>query len=222
MTALVIGATGLVGSELVDQLLSDNKFEKLIVFVRRSTGKEHSKLTEHIIDFDFPQQWSMLVQGDVLFSTLGTTLKQAGSKGAQFKIDYIYQYHFAKVASENGVKEYVLVSAAYASSSSKIFYSRMKGILEKDIKSLSFEHISILRPGMLTGNRKERRLGEIIGTPILKFLQHLPGLTSLRPVSASTVSKAMINATSYHPQRINEYSLSEVFELADKSRTEIK
>src|SRR5687767_15068207 len=100
MTALVIGATGLVGSELVNQLLSDNKFEKLIVFVRRSIGKEHSKLTEHIIDFDSPRQWNMLVHGDVLFSTLGTTLKQAGSKGAQFKIDYTYQYQFAKVASE--------------------------------------------------------------------------------------------------------------------------
>ena len=115
------------------------------------------------------------------------------------------------------MKQYVLVSAAYASPSSKIFYSRMKGILEKDIKSLSFEHITILRPGMLTGNRKDKRIGEIIGTPILNFLQNLPGLKWLKPISATVVSKAMINATSYHPQRINEYNLREVFKLAEET-----
>jgi hypothetical protein len=92
----------------------------------------------------------------------------------------------------------------------------MKGILEKDVKKLLFENITILRPGMLTGNRKERRFGEIIGTPILKFLHHLPGLKSLKPVSATVVSKAMINATSYNPGRVNEYTLGEVFLLSER------
>ena len=156
-----------------------------------------------------------MVYGDALFSSLGTTLKQAGSKGAQFKIDYTYQYQFAKAASENGVRHYVLVSAAYASSKSKIFYSRMKGILEKDVKKLLFKNITILRPGMLTGARKEERIGEKIGTPLLNFFHRLPGMKSLKPISATTVSKAMIKAVSYHPERINEYSLTEVFKLAD-------
>ena len=214
MTALVIGATGLVGSVLVNQLLSDDRFNKLLVFARRSTGIQHAKLTEHIIDFDTPQNWKMLVQGDVLFSSLGTTLKQAGSKGAQFKVDYIYQYQFAKAASENGVKKYVLISAASSSPNSKIFYSRMKGILEKDIKNLSFEHITILRPGLLTGNRKEERFGEKLGAPILNFLHYLPGLNFLKPIAASVVAKAMINASFHHRDHINEYTLAEVFKLA--------
>jgi aspartate-semialdehyde dehydrogenase len=89
-TALVIGATGLVGNELVHQLLADDRFGAVLVFVRRSMGISHSKLQEFIINFDEPQNWSHLVKGDVLFSALGTTLKKAGSKEAQYKIDHDY------------------------------------------------------------------------------------------------------------------------------------
>ena len=139
MVALVIGATGLVGSELIDQLLNNEQFTRVKVFGRRPTGKSHPKLEEHVINFDQPEQWKGLVRGDILFSALGTTLKKAGSKGAQFKIDYKYQYYFARAAAENGVSNYVLVSAAGSSPTSRIFYSRMKGILEKDIKKLAFQ-----------------------------------------------------------------------------------
>lgn len=216
MTALVIGATGLVGTELVAQLLLNDQFKEVKIFSRRTANNNHPKLKEYLIDFNDVRQWRNLVQGDVLFSALGTTLKQAGSKGAQFKIDYTYQYQFAKAAFENGVKQYVLVSAAYASPRSKIFYSKMKGILEKDVQKLLFDQITILRPGMLTGNRKEKRFGEKLGTPILNMLQHIPGLKSLKPIPASTVARAMVNAVNYHPKRVNEYTLSEVFKLADE------
>ena len=218
MVALVIGATGMVGSQLIQQLLADDRFEKIRVFSRRSLAITHPKLEEHLIDFNFPEQWRGLVRGNVLFSALGTTLSKAGSKGAQFKIDYKYQYQFAKAASENGVPQYVLVSAAYASPGSKIFYSRMKGILEKDVKKLSYQNITILKPGMLQGDRKEERAGEKIGIAVFNVLHHVPGLRFLKPVSASTVAKAMINATEFHPQRINEYSLGEVFTLAELNK----
>jgi len=214
MVALVIGATGMVGSQLIQQLLADKRFEKIRVFSRRPLDMKHPKLEEHLINFDYPEQWKRLVRGDVLFSALGTTLRKAGSKGAQFKIDYKYQYQFAKAASENGVPQYVLVSAAYASPGSTIFYSRMKGILEKDIKKLSFSNITILRAGMLSGDRKEKRTGEEIGTPIFNFLQHIPGLRFLKPIPAATVAKAMVNSVTHHPQKINIYNLLEVFELA--------
>ena len=214
MVALVIGATGMVGSQLIQQLLADDRFEKIRVFSRRALAITHSKLEVHSINFDYPEQWKDRVRGDVLFSTLGTTLSKAGSKGAQFKIDYKYQYQFAKAASENEVPQYVLVSAAYASPGSKIFYSRMKGILEKDVKKLSYQNITILKPGMLSGDRKEERAGEKIGIAVFNVLNHIPGLKFLKPVSAATVAKAMINATEYHPQHINEYSLGEIFTLA--------
>jgi len=219
MIALVIGATGLVGSELITQLLADKQFEKVKAFTRRPLAKKHEKLEEQIINFDYPQEWKGLVTGDVLFSSLGTTLKKAGSKGAQFKIDYTYQYQFAKAASENKVAQYVLVSAAYASSNSQIFYSRMKGNLEKDIKKLSFQNITILRPGMLSGNRKEERLGEILGITFFNVLHRVPGLGSFKPIHASIVAKAMINAVTHHPSSINEYSLGEIFELAAGKKT---
>ena len=214
MVALVIGATGMVGSQLVQQLLADDRFEKIKVFSRRAFAITHPKLEEHLINFDFPEQWKGMVRGDVLFSALGTTLSKAGSKGEQFKIDYKYQYQFAKVASENEVPQYVLVSAAYASPGSKIFYSRMKGILEKDVKKLSFQNITILKPGMLSGDRKEERTGEKIGIAVFSLLHHIPGLKFLKPISATTVAKAMINAMEYHPQHINVYSLGEIFTLA--------
>src|SRR5215213_7489402 len=129
MTAIVIGATGLVGSELTKLLSANEQFDRIKVFTRRPLEVKHPKIEEYVINFDYPDQWKGLVTGDVLFSALGTTLKQAGSKGAQFKVDYKYQYNFAKAASENGVANYVLISAAGASPSSRIFYSRMKGNL---------------------------------------------------------------------------------------------
>lgn len=213
-TALLIGATGLVGSHLVSQVLEDAGFEKLIVFTRRSLHISHLKLEEKIIDFDKVDEWKDEVKGDVLFSTLGTTLRKAGSKEAQYKIDYSYQYNFASVAAENGVAQYVLVSAANSSANSPIFYSRMKGELERDVKKLSFKNISIIRPGLLDGDRKEKRFGEGAGIILTKFFGAIPGLHFIKPIHASIVAKAMINATKHHPQQINSYSFKEIERLA--------
>jgi uncharacterized protein YbjT (DUF2867 family) len=113
-TALLIGATGLTGSHLLHLLLADLRFEHIIIFVRRSTGIVHPKLEEHIVRFGHPEEWKHLVKGDVLFSALGTTVKLAGSKEAQYKVDYTYQFQFAAAASANGVPSYVLISASGA------------------------------------------------------------------------------------------------------------
>ena len=217
-TALLIGATGLVGAHLLDQLLRDDKFEKIIVFTRRLTGQQHKKLNEVIINFDKTSEWKKQVKGDVLFSTLGTTLRKAGSKAAQYKIDYTYQYNFAEAAAQNGVPGYVLVSSAYASPSSKIFYSRMKGELERDISQLSFEHISIIRPGILAGDRKEKRLGEKLGLALMNVAYHIPGLSAWKPIHASIVARAMINAYQHPTKPVNEYTLKDVFRLAEMNQ----
>lgn len=222
MTAIVIGATGLVGAALTEQLLEHEQFNRVKIFTRRSVEKIHPKLEEYRINFDQPAQWKDLVTGDVLFSTLGTTLQKAGSKGAQFIIDYKYQYQFAKAAAENAVATYVLVSAAYASPTSRNFYLRMKGLLEKDIKKLSFQNISIIRPGMLAGNRVEKRTAEQIGIGVFNFLHHLPGLGFLMPVDVAIVAKAMIHSVFHHPAPINEYSLVNIFKLAELDISEQK
>ncbi len=213
-TAIVIGATGLVGQELVQHLLKDSRFEKVKVFARRTTSLQHNKLEEYLVNFAAPDTWKKLVTGDVLYSAMGTTIGVAGSKEAQYKIDYTYQYQTAKIAAHNGVPEYVLISSGGASPDSKIFYSRMKGELEQAIKKLPFETIHIIRPGMLAGDRKEKRTGEKLMLPIMNVLGSIPGLGSLKPIQGSEVAQAMINATFRHVVGILSYSMGEVFKLA--------
>jgi uncharacterized protein YbjT (DUF2867 family) len=213
-TALVIGATGLVGKELVRQLLEDGRFGRVIVLVRRSTGRSHPRLEEHLVDFDNPPGWHHLVRGDVLFSAMGTTLKKAGSQEAQYKIDYTYQYDAARAAAENGVPAYVLVSSAGANARSRIFYSRMKGELEDAVKGLPFSFIRIIQPGILAGGREEFRLGERIGIGVMSVLGQVPGLTAYKPYHASVVARALINAALNEEGRIRTYNLKEVFRLA--------
>lgn len=213
--ALVIGATGLVGAALTDLLLRDNRFETVVVAVRRATGKQHPKLHEHLVDFNAIDTWKHLLQGDVLFSTLGTTLKQAGSKEAQYQVDFTYQYNVAKAAAETGVKHYVLVSSAGASPQSRLFYPRMKGALEDAVKRLPFPHVHILQPGILQGHRTNVRLGERIGIAVMAALGNIPSLRKYRPVPATTVAQALINA-SFRTQQLEVWTLDDIFDLAQQ------
>jgi uncharacterized protein YbjT (DUF2867 family) len=213
-TAIVVGATGLVGRQLTELLLKDTRFEKVKTLVRRTANISNEKLEEHIVDFDDQDTWKKLVAGDVLYSALGTTLRSAGSKEAQYKIDYTFQFQVAKVAAANDVKEYVLVSAANSNPGSKIFYSRMKGELERDIKKLPFETIHIIRPGMLAGHRDEARTGEIVVGAIANVISYVPGLAKLKPIQGHDVARAMINATFRRVTGIYTYTMDEVFDLA--------
>lgn len=213
-TALIVGATGMVGKSLVRLLLDDPRFARVIVFVRRATGIEHEKLEEHIISFDQPESWRDMVRGDVLFSALGTTLKQAGSQEEQYKVDYTYQYQFAVAASENGVPVYVLVSSAGADVKSRIFYSRIKGELECDVKSLRFQAVSILQPSLLVGERQEARTGEQLSYGLLKVLNAVGLFRKFRPIEGITVANAMRNAALQASPGIHTYALNEVFRLS--------
>ena len=166
MKALVIGATGAVGKDLVDQLLKDDSFERVDVFVRREMPLLSSKLVSHVVDFDHPEIWAELLTGDVLFSCLGTTIKAAGSQDAQWKVDYTYQYDAARAARANGVRQYILVSSVGADAKSKIFYSRMKGQLDEDVEKLGFPGCFILRPPSLIRKGSDR-FGEKVGVVVL-------------------------------------------------------
>lgn len=212
-TALIIGATGLVGSNLLKQLLLDNDFSSVKIFVRRATGITHPKLKEFIIDFDKLELSKGDITGDVLFSCMGTTLKQAGSKEAQYKVDFTYQYEFAKLAAENGVADYLLISAASSSSKSKIFYSRIKGELEDAIKQLTFSRISILQPSVLAGERSEKRIGEKWGAGIINMLgMVVPFLKKYRSIPGATVAHALIELyKKKEPEMTKTYKLDELF-----------
>ena len=214
-TAIILGATGLVGRALVQQLLQDDRFARVVALVRRDAGIRHPKLSSHIVNFDGPEEWKHLVSGDVLLSTLGTTMKQAGSKEEQYKVDFTYQYEAAKASSTNGVESYVLVSSAGASPRSRIFYSRMKGELEEAINKLSFSRVSIIRPGLLSGHRSEQRTGEKLMIKVMNTLCRIPGLSGYEPIAVSIVARAMINAYFHQREQHRVQELREVFDLAE-------
>ena len=215
MKALVIGATGATGKDLVSQLLTDKGYDEVNVFVRRPLAVENPKLKTHIVNFDKPEEWKDLVKGDVAFSCLGTTLKAAGSKEAQRKVDYDYQYNFAKAAKKNEVEDYILVSSYGANPKSKIFYSRMKGELEQSIKALHFNKLMIFQPGMLDRKDSERT-GEVLGGKIIKFANKFGVLTQQKPLPTAVLAKAMINSSKIKSYGYSKIKLGSIFSFADK------
>lgn len=200
MKTLLIGATGATGSDLLKLLLDDDEVESVDIFVRRNTGVEHPKITVHVINFEKPEEWSHLVKGDVLFSCLGTTRKDAGSKAAQWKVDYDYQYSFAKAARQNGVECYVLVSAMNASSKSLFFYSRIKGKLDEDVTNLGFPKLLIFKPPSLIRKESDRKM-EKMGVKVIGFFNRLGLMKSLKPMSTDALAKKMLDDVRYHDKR---------------------
>lgn len=215
MKALVIGATGATGKDLVNQLCQDSDFDEIDIFVRRRSDFHHEKVKAHLVDFDHPEEWKHLVKGDVAFSCLGTTLKSAGSKENQKVIDYDYQFNFAKAAKENNVQDYILVSAYGASPDSKIFYSRIKGELEEAVKNLKFEKTTIFKPGMLERKNTDRN-GEVFGLKIIKFLNKFGLFKSQKPLPTSVLAKAMIVASKIKSNSFSEVKLHSIFSFAEK------
>jgi uncharacterized protein YbjT (DUF2867 family) len=195
-TSIVLGGTGLVGSALIQQLILDENYQKIIVLTRRNLDFSHPKMEVILVDFDKISDYESQIQGDVLFSSMGTTIGKAKTKENQYRIDFTYQFEVAKLAAQNGVKNYVLISSAGANANSKIFYSKMKGELDEAVQQLPFEKITILRPSFLDGDRKESRLGEKIGMAIFKLIAWIPGIKKYRPIHVNQVAQAMRNAVS--------------------------
>ncbi len=217
-TAIIVGASGLIGKTLVRKLLEDNRYKSVKVFVRRSINISNTKLVEYIVDFDKITDWKNKITGDELYSAMGTTIKKAGSKEAQYKIDVTYQYEFAKAAAENGVKSYFLVSSSGANTKSKLFYMKIKGELEEKVKLLSFNKIRIFRPSLLLGDRDEKRFGEKAAERLLKIVVPLfPFLKNQRPIEGEKVARAMIvSANEDNKERIKIFEPLEIFQLAEK------
>ena len=216
MKALVIGATGATGKDLVNKLLEDKDFQEVHAFVRRPLNIKNEKLKAHVVDFEKPEEWKDLVKGDVAFSCLGTTLKDAGSKDAQRKVDFDYQYQFAKNAKENEVEDYILVSSYGANPNSKIFYSRMKGELEKEVKNLHFNKMTIFQPGMLERKDSERT-GEVLGGKIIKFANKLGIFESQKPLPTDVLAQAMVNSSKIKSYGYSKIKLGSIFSFAEKN-----
>jgi uncharacterized protein YbjT (DUF2867 family) len=192
--AIVLGATGLVGREVVDLLEQDSAIEHILLLVRRAPDRPAAKKTEvRITNFREPASFGF--EGDVLYSALGTTLKVAGSKEAQWEVDYTFQYEVAKAAKVGGVTTYGLVSSLGASAKASSFYTKMKGELDEAVQKLGFERVRIVRPSFLEGARSESRAGEKVALFAMKGLGMLPGISKYRSIPVRTVAKALIALT---------------------------
>lgn len=217
-TAIVLGATGLVGKSLVELLIQDDLFSHIKLLLRRPSGFSNPKVEEHMVDFDDVASFKELIRGDVLFSCMGTTLSQAGSKEAQYKVDFTYQYEVAKAAADQGVSNYLLVSSANANAKSFIFYSRIKGELDEAVARLPFEYVSIFRPSVLMGERAEKRKGEELGGKVMNGLGKIfPPMKKYRGINGKEVAQAMIAAyKNTSSEKASIYTLEEVFDLLEK------
>lgn len=193
-TALVAGATGLVGRQLVDQLLQSDYYSEIRVLVRKPTEKKHPKLAEVLYDFNQPD--AQQVQGDDVFCCLGTTMKKAGSKEAFTRVDHNYPLQIARAAKQNGAAQYLIVTAMGADPDSSFFYNRVKGNVEDDLKKVGFAALHIFRPSLLLGNREEKRLGEKIGETVMRIFNPVMvgPLKKYRAIDAAKVAQAMLVA----------------------------
>ncbi|RPG60637.1 MAG: semialdehyde dehydrogenase [Flavobacteriales bacterium TMED191] len=191
--ALVLGASGATGKEIVKLLLRSSDFIKVSLFVRRPFDIKHNKLSIHQIDFSRLHDYKALIKGDVLFSSLGTTRKEAGGKIRQYLVDFTYQYDFAKIASENRVSQYFLVSSLGANKKSFFFYPKIKGDLEEAVKLLSFQKIHIFQPPSLIRPLHMIRFSEKISLKFLSFVNKFGLLISFRPLSVYDLALKMIS-----------------------------
>jgi uncharacterized protein YbjT (DUF2867 family) len=195
MKALIIGATGLVGSHILNQLLDNHYYEAITCLVRKPSPISHPKLTQIIFDFENPDE--SVVKADHIYCAIGTTLAKAGSKERQFKIDCTYPTEIAKIAIKNGATHFALVSSVGSNSKSGNFYLSTKGKLEDEILRLNFPHFVIARPSFILGERTETRTGEKIGIVIMKFLNPiiLGSFKKYRAIDASAIAQSLIKNT---------------------------
>ena len=191
--ALVVGATGMIGSTLLEYLLNEMYYRKVIVLTRRRLLIDDPKLDKIIIDFDNLQKVTLPEPVDDAYCCLGTTMKKAGSKEAFRRVDYHYPLETAQMALKNGAAQYLIVTAMGANKNSAFFYNRVKGEVEEALWKLNFKAVHIFRPSLLLGERKERRVGEKIGAIVMKLLRPLLifRLKKYRAIEGKTVATAM-------------------------------
>ena len=206
-TALLAGATGLVGSHVLQFLLDDPEWSRVVTAGRRTTPQRHDKLEQRVLDLGAIEALGDLPHADDVFCCLGTTIKQAGSQQAFRRVDHDFVVGLARAGIRVGATQFLLVSAIGADPESRIFYSRVKGETETDVRKLPYRAVQIFRPSMLLGERPEFRLGErlaIMASPLLQ-LALVSRLRRYRPIQASDVARAVVRVAREAPRGPNVF-----------------
>lgn len=213
--AILFGASGFIGSQLLQALLIDAEYEQVIIVVRKPLQVTHQKLKILIGDFDSLPQLKNDIIGNEIFIALGTTKKNTPDQNKYYEVDHDYPVLAAKMAKENGAESVFIVTAVGANASSRIFYTKTKGETERDIIALDFKHTHIFQPSMIMGNRKENRAGEKIFIKIFSFISPLlvGKLSKYKGIHGKDVAMAMLNAAKSQTGKVKIYQWSEMMEL---------
>lgn len=198
MIAVIIGATGLVGSELLQLICQDDEIESVVVATRREISFHHPKIKTILFnDISELRSKSRELAGEAYFCTLGTTIKKAGSEARFREVDYNAVIEFGEIAKEHYAKSFVVVSATGANSTSKVFYNRVKGEMENALMALELKHLVIFRPGLLMGERSEFRAAEALAIKVTKGLSHLlpPKLVRRYSTQALVLARHMLRSS---------------------------
>lgn len=215
--ALIAGASGLIGSSLVQILLESDRYKTVVSVGRKPLDLQHPKLQNEVIDFDALPQVASSTQPTDVFCCLGTTIKKAGSQEAFKKVDYTYVLNLARYAEKIGARRFLVVSSVGANPEASVFYSRVKGEMERDVSQLSIPEIHIFRPSILLGKREEFRLGERIAGGLATLIKPLfiGSMAKYKPAKAEVVAKAMHSATAQKNSGIHYYEGNQIPELAN-------
>jgi uncharacterized protein YbjT (DUF2867 family) len=216
-SALLVGATGLVGGHCLHYLLQADEYEKVIILVRRSLRMDHQKLEEHVVDFDKLDQYASLIRANDIFCCLGTTIKVAGSQPEFRKVDFTYTVQTCAIAAMNGADQLLVVTSLGANPNSKIFYNRTKGETEEALVKLPCETVHFFRPSLLLGERKESRSMEKAGISAMRGLSVLMAgpLKKYKPIDAKVVAHAMVLVAQETRSGVNVYESDRIQAIHD-------
>ena len=211
-TALLAGATGLVGAHLLPLLLASGRYDRVIVVGRRPVPVQHPKLVQVLTDLDRLEAVRLQLVADDVFCCLGTTLAQAGSKAAFYEVDYRYVVTLAALAAGNGAGQFLVVSSLGAAAGSCVYYSRVMGQMEAAVRQLPFRAVHLFRPSLLLGARTRPRLGERLGAAVMGALRPLlrGPLRPYRPVAAGAVATALLRAAAADGAGVRVHSSDEI------------
>jgi uncharacterized protein YbjT (DUF2867 family) len=214
--AIIVGASGLIGSKLLNILLNSNGYDEVLSIARKKTRVTNTKLTQLVIDFDHLDNYAQSITGNALFCCLGTTKKQTPNLTDYRKIDHDYPVKLAEIALKNGVEQYHLVSSMGANAKSSSFYLKMKGDTEEDLKKVDLNSLFVYQPAMLIGHRKKARTGEWLMFGLMKLIDPLllGSLKKYRSIPAQTVAMAMFKQSLKNKTGVFTYTSDKIKQLS--------